>query len=85
KEGNAKTGFTITNKNIEKISIPVEKKWEGEELDSVRVRLFADGKEVTYKDLNKANNWRWTFDNRDKYNEQGQEIKYTVKEDKIEG
>ncbi|MBC2576879.1 Cna B-type domain-containing protein, partial [Peptostreptococcus canis] len=33
KEGNAKTGFTITNKNIEKISIPVEKKWEGEELD----------------------------------------------------
>ena len=84
-EGNAKDGFVITNKNVEKTEIPVEKKWLGKALKEVEVKLLANGKEVQTVKLNEANSWKHTFKNLPKYDENGKEITYTVKEVAIEG
>ena len=84
-EGNAKDGFVITNKNVEKTEIPVEKKWLGKALKEVEVKLLANGKEVQTVKLNEANSWKHTFKNLPKYDENGKEIVYTIKEAKVEG
>ena len=84
-EGNAKDGFVITNKNVEKTEIPVEKKWLGKALKEVEVKLLANGKEVQTAKLNEANSWKHTFKDLPKYDENGKEITYTVKEVAIEG
>ncbi|WBB29492.1 Cna B-type domain-containing protein [Parvimonas micra] len=84
-EGNAKDGFVITNKNVEKTEVPVEKKWLGKALKEVEVKLLANGKEVQTVKLNEANSWKHTFKNLPKYDENGKEITYTVKETKVDG
>ncbi|WP_455931978.1 Cna B-type domain-containing protein, partial [Parvimonas micra] len=84
-EGNAKDGFVITNKNVEKTEVPVEKKWIGKAVNEIEVKLLADGKEVQTAKLNEANSWKHTFKNLPKYDENGKEITYTVKEVAIEG
>ena len=84
-EGNAKDGFVITNKNVEKTEVPVEKKWLGKALKEVEVKLLANGKEVQTVKLNEANSWKHTFKNLPKYDDNGKEITYTVKEVAIEG
>ena len=79
--GNQDDGYVITNENnVDRVSIPVEKKWNGDSLESVRVKLFADGEEVQEIELNKANNWKHIFANLQKYDNNNNEIKYTVKE-----
>lgn len=90
--GDAAGGFTITNTNTEKVSVPVEKKWDdgdnqdGKRPSSVTVHLLADGvdtgKTVT---LNQANSWKDGFADLPKYKDDGTEIVYTVKEDAVEG
>uniref|UniRef100_UPI0028D364C9 Cna B-type domain-containing protein n=1 Tax=Cryptobacterium curtum TaxID=84163 RepID=UPI0028D364C9 len=82
--GDAAGGFTITNTNTEKVSVPVEKKWVGPEATSVTVHLLADeidtGKSVT---LNASGNWKGSFTDLPKYKADGTEIVYTVKEDAL--
>lgn len=72
---------TISNNPI-KTSVEVSKKWIGKEVTSVTIHLYGDDKD-TGKTLilNKENNWKGTFDNLRKFNKEGKEIKYTVKED----
>lgn len=79
--GHQDDGFVITNENtIDKISIPVEKKWSGDILESVTVKLLANGEEVQAIELNQANSWKHIFANLHKYDNDNNEIKYTVKE-----
>ena len=79
--GNQDDGFVITNENtVDKISIPVEKKWSGDTLESVTVKLLANGEEVQAIELNQANSWKHIFANLHKYDNDNNEIKYTVKE-----
>ena len=82
--GNANDGFKIKNSNNEKVKVPVEKTWVGPKQSKVTVRLFADGVEKQKVELSEANNWKHEFENLPKYNSDGSEIKYTVKEDAIE-
>ena len=84
-EGNAKDGFVITNKNVEKTEVPVEKKWIGKAVNEIEVKLLANGKEVQTAKLNEANSWKHTFKDLPKYDDNGKEITYTVKEVAIEG
>ena len=84
-EGNAKDGFVITNRNIEKTEVPVEKKWLGKAVNEIEVKLLANGKEVQTAKLNEANSWKHTFKDLSKYDDNGKEITYTVKEVAIEG
>ena len=84
-EGNAKDGFIITNRNVEKTEVPVEKKWIGKAVNEIEVQLLANGKEVQTAKLNEANSWKHTFKDLPKYDDNGKEIVYTVKEVAIEG
>ena len=84
--GNANDGFKIKNTNVEKIKIPVVKKWIGKELESVTVNLYADGKKIGEAKLSKSNGWKHTFENLPKYDEKtGEEIKYAIDENEILG
>lgn len=76
--------FNVTNKNTEKVDYVVTKKWDNtpSELQfATNVQLY-DGENkvnnrlVTLKD----NNWTATFTDLPKYNDNGDEIKYSVKE-----
>ena len=84
-EGNAKDGFVITNRNVEKTQVPVEKKWIGKAVEEIEVKLLANGKEVQAAKLNEANSWKHTFKDLPVYDDNGKEIEYTVKEVAIEG
>ena len=84
----------ITNTHKpEKIDITGTKKWEdsdnqdGKRPKEITVRLFADGKQVEGKEAtaSEKNNWEYKFKDVPKYRDQGVEIKYTVKEDAVEG
>ena len=79
--GDHKDGFTITNTNTtDLIDIPVEKKWDGDIADSTKVTLLANGEEVETVELNEANSWKHLFTGLQKYNNDGSEVAYTVKE-----
>ena len=90
--GDATKGFIVKNTNTEKISVKGEKTWDdnndqdGKRPTQITVNLLKNGtkfKSVTVKaDAN--GNWKYEFTNLDKY-ENGQEIKYTVEEEKVEG
>ena len=82
-------GYNITNTHTpEKISISGSKTWDdadnqdGKRPESITVRLFADGTEVTSKTVTANDNWKWSFTDLDKYNS-GTEIVYTISEDTV--
>ena len=79
--GNQDEGFTITNTNTtDLIDIPVEKNWDGDTANSTKITLFANGNEVEIVELNASNNWKHTFAHLQKYNNDGSEVAYTIKE-----
>ena len=82
-------GYNITNTHTpEKTIISGSKTWndnnnqDGKRPDSITVRLFADGTEVTSKEVTANDNWSWSFTDLDKYNS-GTEIVYTISEDEV--
>ena len=78
KDGNLT--FTATNRNTEKINFTVKKDWANtpDELKiDVAVKLYANGKS---REISFFNNNEATFNDLPKYDEAGNEIKYTVKE-----
>jgi uncharacterized repeat protein (TIGR02543 family) len=89
-EGDIEQGFTITNTNNETVSFPITKVWVGESLDKVTVNVLADKK--PYEELviepqkvrGGIERWEVTFQG-PKYDEQGNEIVYTVEEPEISG
>ena len=81
--------YNVTNTHTpEKISITGSKTWDdadnqdGKRPESITVRLFADGTEVTSKTVTANDNWSWSFTGLDKYNS-GTEIVYTISEDTV--
>ena len=83
--GDMENGFTVTNTNTEKISVPVKKVWVGKEAGSATIKLLADGTEKERVTLTKDDNWEHTFSNLPKYADDGHEIEYTVDEVHIDG
>ena len=85
--------FDIVNTHTpEKISLDGMKKWEdnndqdGIRPDSVTMKLLADGKDTGKTAIaSKANGWKYSFTNLDKYKENGTEIEYTVEEAAVDG
>lgn len=78
-------GFIITNISTETINIPVEKKWIGDEKESVTVRLLADGLEVDKITLDSESDWKHTFAELPKYDvSDGHEYKYLIEEDPMD-
>ncbi|MBB5182089.1 Cna B-type domain-containing protein [Catenisphaera adipataccumulans] len=77
--GSAEEGFTITNKAVE---VKVNKQWaDGASGDSVTVDLLRNGEKTGDQvTLNEDNNWEASFEGLKKYDETGNEYKYTVEE-----
>ena len=82
-------GVEIYNHHTpEKVSVEGSKTWndadnqDGKRPESIIVRLFADGTEVTSKEVTANDNWSWSFTDLDKYNS-GTEIVYTISEDTV--
>lgn len=91
--GSASKGFTITNTHTpETINISGSKTWEdnnnqdGKRPDSITIRLYANGTELTDKvqTVTADNNWKWDFTDLPKYAE-GKLIAYTITEDSVDG
>lgn len=82
-------GLTITNLRVGKVDIPVEKFWKDDGPDgrpgSVTINLLANGDEVQEKSITAAMDWKYTFSEMDKYDENGKLITYTIKEDAVDG
>lgn len=85
KIGDAKIGFTFTNKNTEKVSIPVEKKWVGKKADKVVIKLLVGNEVKDTVTLNQGNEWKHVFKNLPKYNKDGSKIPYDIEEVKVDG
>lgn len=91
--GKQDQGFTVTNTHTpEKIVIQGQKTWvdnnnqDGKRPEEITIKLFRNGKEVARKQVKSDENgqWKYSFDNLDKY-ENGEEIIYTINEEKVDG
>ena len=86
RDGSLQDGVIFTNVNTETIDIPVEKEWVGPSVESVTVRLFADGPEIDNATLYDETGWKHTFTDLPKYDSSdGHAIQYDVREDPLEG
>ncbi|MDQ8806171.1 Cna B-type domain-containing protein, partial [Streptococcus ruminantium] len=80
--GDMASGFTVTNTNIEKVSVPVTKTWndnndqDGKRPQSITVNLLADGEVIKSQQVTAENDWKYTFTDLPKY-ANGKEIVYT--------
>ena len=85
-------GYNLINIHMpETTKITVKKSWndsnnqDGIRANSVRIHLYANGKDTgKYLDLTESNNWNGIFENLDVY-KVGQKIEYTIKEDTDSG
>mgnify|MGYP003190329206 CR=1 FL=1 len=87
--GNATEGYIINNTHkTETVDISGTKTWkdndnqDGKRSDKITVTLMANGEDVQSKEI--AGDWTYKFNNLPKY-DNGKEIKYTIKEDKVAG
>jgi len=82
-------GFKITNTLIT-IDIPVKKAWDDDDNrdglrpQTVQLTLYADGVEQQTVTVS-GTTWSYTFEDLPKYNNQGKEINYTIKEKDVSG
>ena len=84
--GNAHDGFTVTNTSTATVSVPVEKKWVGPAAGEVTVSLKRGDAVVDTMKLNAEGEWKGTFSGLPRYDAQtGEQIKYAVEEDKVDG
>ena len=82
--GNKNDGFKLTNEITGKTTVPVSKKWIGDEGKKITINLYANGKKIDSKVITKSDNWKYNFENLEKYKD-GKEIKYTIDEEKVKG
>ena len=84
-------GYDIINTHIPEVTfVSGTKTWDdnnnqdGIRPDCITVKVFNGINLVTSKTVTKDDNWEYTFDNLPKY-ENGNEIKYQIKEDEVSG
>lgn len=53
--------------------------------ESITLRLYADGKEVAKTTTNAEKKWAFSFNEVNALNEDGEEVTFTIKEDKVKG
>ena len=87
---NTYTPLPTPEPDAELIDVPVVKIWndnndkDGNRPGSVTVRLYANGVEDDSAVLSAANGWAHTFTDKLRYDDNKEEISYTVKEDAVE-
>ena len=51
--------------------------------ESITIHLLRNGEEIKTKTVTEADDWKWMFDNLDKFDANDKEYKYTIKEDTV--
>lgn len=78
------TGDTFETKTDFKTKIEIEKVWLGDfeedRPETITVKLLANGQEQDTRTLDKNNSWKASFENLNKYDDERNEIKYTIEE-----
>jgi hypothetical protein len=84
-------GFLITNSHSpETVTVSGFKKWDdgnnqdGKRPESITINLLKNGEKVDSKTVTEKDQWSWTFDKLDKY-EDGKEINYSITEEAVAG
>ena len=84
-------GNNIVNTHqVAKTSVSGQKTWsdhdnqDGVRPDEITVNLLADGKKIDSKTVTAKDGWKYEFNDLDKF-KAGQEIKYSISEDKVTG
>ncbi|MCH4057577.1 MAG: Cna B-type domain-containing protein [Lactobacillaceae bacterium] len=84
--------LTVTNskeETAETVKVAGNKKWidgnNPERPKQVIVDLYQNGQQIDYREITAKDNWHYSFDNLPKYDENGDEYLYTVKEWKVPG
>ena len=89
--GDAAVGFTLTNiHKPETVTVAGEKTWNdendryGKRPESITIFLLANGAKVDEKTVTAENGWKWSFENKPKYEDEV-EIAYAVAEETVAG
>lgn len=84
--------LTVTNskeETAETVKVDGNKKWidgnNSERPKKIIVDLYQNGQQIDYREITAEDNWHYSFDNLPKYDENGDEYLYTVKEWKVPG
>ena len=83
-------GFKVKNLRVGKTEVSVEKTWKDDnDVNSrplsITVNLLANGIEVKDMAVTKDTDWKYTFKDLPKYDDQGKLIVYTITEDAVPG
>ncbi|WBB30750.1 Cna B-type domain-containing protein [Parvimonas micra] len=85
------TEFNVINKREpEKTFVEGSKTWDdkenqdGKRPKEIKINLLKNGTKIATKTVTKADDWKWKFENLDKY-EKGEVINYTITEEQVEG
>ncbi|MBJ8055225.1 Cna B-type domain-containing protein [Bacillus cereus] len=82
-------GYDITNTKVSKTKVEGTKTWKDDNAKDrptmIKVDLLQNGKVVETKEVSKATNWKYTFENLQAYDANGVAYKYEVKEQAVDG
>ncbi|MGE6590432.1 Cna B-type domain-containing protein [Bacillus mycoides] len=82
-------GYNITNTKVSKTKVEGTKTWKDDNAKNrptmIKVDLLQNGKVVDTKEVSKATNWKYTFENLQAYDANGVAYKYEVKEQAVDG
>ncbi len=82
-------GYDITNVRIGKTAVEGTKTWDDDHFkdrpDMIKVDLLQNGEVIETKEVTVETDWKYSFTDLDKYDEEGKVYTYTVKEHDIEG
>nr|WP_255342646.1 Cna B-type domain-containing protein [Paucisalibacillus sp. EB02] len=82
-------GFDITNLRIGTTSVEGVKTWKDDNSkdrpEMIKINLLQNGVVVHAKEVTAEMDWKYSFTNLDKYDENGVAYEYTIKEEAVEG
>ncbi|MGH0590640.1 Cna B-type domain-containing protein, partial [Bacillus mycoides] len=82
-------GYDITNTKVSKTKVEGTKTWKDDNAKNrptmIKVDLLQNGKVVDTKEVSKATDWKYTFENLQAYDANGVAYKYEVKEQAVDG
>ncbi len=83
-EGDQK-GYILTNTNTEKVVVEVVKRWIGKALEKVEVELYQNGNLIQSFEVKESEGYKARIENLPKYDAEGNEYVYEVKEKAVAG
>ncbi|MGO3167915.1 Cna B-type domain-containing protein [Senegalia sp. (in: firmicutes)] len=82
-------GYNIVNVRIGKTEVSGSKRWKDDSIenrpDSIKVNLLRNNVVIETKEVTSSDNWKYTFSDLDKYDEDGKYYNYLIKEEQVPG